>query len=229
MQGCALVREPAWAVGECRDVVWSTQCTHDDVIKWQHFSRYWPLVQGIHRSLVNSPHKGQWCGALMFSLICAWINCWVNNGEAGDLRCHHTHYDITVMGTHPSSIIAWNTKGFRKGHHKTWIEVVIPCINLIPNLYIALTAVIVYVTKRIPANFIASQMDTIVIQRTLLLACVNEPENILKSIKHKAISACTRVYNGHLTLLIWRVIWWNCFIEIWCNLLLGKCQNNLEC
>ena len=28
---------------------------HDDVIKWKHFSRYWPFVRGIHRSLVNSP------------------------------------------------------------------------------------------------------------------------------------------------------------------------------
>ena len=45
---------------------------HDDVIKWKHFPRYWPFVQGIHRSPVNSPHKGQWREALMFSLICAW-------------------------------------------------------------------------------------------------------------------------------------------------------------
>ena len=44
---------------------------HDDVIKWKHFPRYWPFVRGIHRSSVNSPHKGQWRGALMFSLICA--------------------------------------------------------------------------------------------------------------------------------------------------------------
>ena len=55
------------------------------------------FVRIIHRSLVNSPHKGQWGGALMFSLICPWINGWVNNREAGDLRCHHAHYDITVM------------------------------------------------------------------------------------------------------------------------------------
>ena len=53
---------------------------HDDVIKWKHFSRYWPFVRGIHRSPVNSPHKGQWRRALMFSLICIWINGWVNNG-----------------------------------------------------------------------------------------------------------------------------------------------------
>ena len=37
---------------------------------------------------VNSPHKRQWRGALMFSLICSWINDWVNNREAGDLRRH---------------------------------------------------------------------------------------------------------------------------------------------
>ena len=46
---------------------------------------------------VNSPHKGQWHWALMFSLICAWINDWVNNREAGDLRRHRGHYDVTVM------------------------------------------------------------------------------------------------------------------------------------
>ena len=48
-------------------------------------------------SPVNSPHKGQWRGALMFSLICAWTKGWVNNGEAGDLRRYRAHYDVTVM------------------------------------------------------------------------------------------------------------------------------------
>ena len=70
---------------------------HDDVIKWKHFPRNWPFVRGIHRSPVNSPHKGQWRGALMFSLICVWINDWVNNGEAGDLRRYRAHYDVIVM------------------------------------------------------------------------------------------------------------------------------------
>ena len=71
---------------------------HDDVIKWKHFLRYWPFVRGIHRSPVNSPHKGQWHGALMFSLICVWMNGWVNNDrEAGDLRRHRSHYDVIVM------------------------------------------------------------------------------------------------------------------------------------
>ena len=35
--------------------------------------------------------------ALMFSLICARINGWVNNRETGDLRRHHAHYDVIVM------------------------------------------------------------------------------------------------------------------------------------
>ena len=46
---------------------------------------------------VNSPHKGQCRGALMFSLICVWVNDWVNNREAGDLRRYRAHYDVIVM------------------------------------------------------------------------------------------------------------------------------------
>ena len=70
---------------------------HDDVIKWKYFPRNWPFVREIHRSPVNFPHKGQWRGALMFSLIYARINDWVNNREAGDLRRQHGHYDVIVM------------------------------------------------------------------------------------------------------------------------------------
>ena len=64
---------------------WSSTSAHDDVIKWKH------------RSPVNSPRKGQWRGALMFSLICIWISGWVNNREAGDLRRNHAYYDVIVM------------------------------------------------------------------------------------------------------------------------------------
>ena len=71
--------------------------SHDDVIKWKHFPRYWPFVRGIHQSPVNSPHKGQWRGALMLTLICARINGSVYNREAGDLRRNRVHYDVMVM------------------------------------------------------------------------------------------------------------------------------------
>ena len=84
--------------------IYHTISSHDadhrnttDVIKWKYFLRYWRFVRGIHRSPVNSPHKGQWREALMFSLICARINGWVNTGEADDLRRHRNHHDVTVI------------------------------------------------------------------------------------------------------------------------------------
>ena len=81
------------------------------------------FVRRIHRGPVNSPHKwpvtlkmfpfddvimqmetfsdkGQWRGALEFSLIWVWINGSVNNREAGDFRRYRAHYDVTVV---------WNT------------------------------------------------------------------------------------------------------------------------
>ena len=70
---------------------------HDDIIKWKHFPCYWPFVWGIHRSPVDSQHKGQWRRALMFSFICVCLNDLVNNLGAGDLRCYHAHYDVIVM------------------------------------------------------------------------------------------------------------------------------------
>ena len=63
------------------------------------FRVYWPFVRGIHRSPVNSSQKGQWRGALMFSLNCVWINGWVNDRGAGDFRRYRTHYDVIVMIT----------------------------------------------------------------------------------------------------------------------------------
>ena len=76
---------------------WWGALIHIDVMTWKHFPRYSAFVRGIHRSPVNSPHKGQWRGALMFCLICVWINDWVHNHEAGDLRRHRAHHDVIVM------------------------------------------------------------------------------------------------------------------------------------
>ena len=74
---------------------------NDDVIKWKHFPRDWPFVRGIHRSPVKSLHNAQWCGALVFSLICAWINACVHSREAGDLRRHRVNYDVNVTDERP--------------------------------------------------------------------------------------------------------------------------------
>ena len=78
--------------------IWKCRKTyHNDVIKWKLCSRNWPFVRGIHRSRWIPRTKGQWRGTLIFSLICVWINSWVNNREAGDLRRHRGHYDVSVM------------------------------------------------------------------------------------------------------------------------------------
>ena len=61
------------------------------------FSALLALCAGNSPVPVKSPHKGQWRGALMFSLICARMNDWVNNREAGDLRRYRGHYDVIVM------------------------------------------------------------------------------------------------------------------------------------
>ena len=82
----------------------------DVFLWWRHqmepFSALLALCAGNSPVPVNSPHKGQWRGALMFSLICAWINDWVNNREAGDLRRYTGHYDVNVMSLMP----AWTSR-----------------------------------------------------------------------------------------------------------------------
>ena len=104
---------------------------HDDVIKWKHFPRYWPFVRGLNRSPVNSPHKGQWHGVLMFSLICAWIYGWVNNGEAGELKRHCTHYDVTVMRN--QTAVAKHNYRDLAGQRMIYALPNKPCCSHVPN------------------------------------------------------------------------------------------------
>ena len=102
---------------------------------WRHqmepFPLYWPFVWGIHQSPVNSPHKGQWRGTLMFSLICAWTNGWVNNRDAADLRRYRDHYDVTVLTcgslertaiVTSKSIVEWNIFRVRVGLGAGWVD-----------------------------------------------------------------------------------------------------------
>ena len=62
-----------------------------------NFFRVTGLLRGVHRSVLNSPRKGQWGGALMFSFISAWTNGWVNSRDAEDLRRRRAHYDDIFM------------------------------------------------------------------------------------------------------------------------------------
>ena len=94
-------------VYECCNVQLSSQLGHwllliISVIAWwchqmDMFSALLALYVGNSPVTVNSPHKGQWRGALRFSLICACTNDRVNNRKAGDLRHHCAHYDGSVM------------------------------------------------------------------------------------------------------------------------------------
>ena len=85
-----------------------TWALYYDVIKWKHFPRYWPFVRGIHRWPLDSPYKGEWRRALMFSLICAWTNGWANNWDASDLTRHRAHYYVTVMHWYEIGVKASN-------------------------------------------------------------------------------------------------------------------------
>ena len=68
-------------------------CRH----QMETFSALLAICAGNSPVPVNSPHKDQWRWALMFTLIYARINGWVNNREAGDLRRYPDHYDVIVM------------------------------------------------------------------------------------------------------------------------------------
>ena len=69
--------------------------------RWRHQIHTFSFVRGIHWSPVDYLLKGQWRGALMFSLICTCINGWVNNRDAGELRHHGAHYDVTEIIRYP--------------------------------------------------------------------------------------------------------------------------------
>ena len=92
---------------------------------WRHqmetFSALLAICVG--NSLVPGEFPTQRHGALMFTLICAQINGWVNNREAGDLRCHRAYYDVIVMWGHsvsdtlelcnmePQAMLCWHLHG----------------------------------------------------------------------------------------------------------------------
>ena len=134
-----------WHLASSRNMkhVLNTPDRHDDVIKWRHFPRYWPFVRGIHRSPVNSPHKDQWHGVLMFSLICAWINGWVNYREAGDLRRHCAHHDFTVMVVFCTP----NTKTTEEAVPRRWAIIGILYGPRKKNQHILLSAGLIHLQK----------------------------------------------------------------------------------
>ena len=98
--------------------------THDDVMACKHmmtssngniFRVTGPLCREVpdHRWIPRTQRPVT--RSFGVSLICAWIHGWVNNPEAGDLRRHRAHYDVTVMDPHiagPLRVIHWLPVGF---------------------------------------------------------------------------------------------------------------------
>ena len=79
---------------------------HDTVSCWCYRLSWWRQQIGKFSACLvlcdwnpplDSPHKGQWRGAVVFSLICAWTNGWKNSRDNGNLRRHRDHYDVIVM------------------------------------------------------------------------------------------------------------------------------------
>ena len=57
----------------------------------------------------------------IFFFISAWTNSWANNGDAGALRPHRAHYDVTVMylarpGPCVTNVFATRRKNFSQWH-----------------------------------------------------------------------------------------------------------------
>ena len=92
-------------------ILWKSISLH---LWWRHqmetFSAFQALCAG------NSPVTGEFPAqkpvtrSFMFSLICVWMNDWVNNYEAGDFRRHGGHYGVTVMFVSNDRIIHWRVK-----------------------------------------------------------------------------------------------------------------------
>ena len=106
-----------------------------------HFLQVQHWSQLLQTYCSNSCHKGHWCGALMFSLICAWIYGWVNNREAGDLRYHCAHHDVTVIYRTLMNADYWHWKLYQRVWSSWWFRAVnmkVPIIkqNLTPYLQI---------------------------------------------------------------------------------------------
>ena len=99
------------------------------IVWWRHqmetFSALLALCEG--NSPVTGefpPHKGQECGALMLSLICAWTNYWANNGDTGDLRRHRAHNDVNEMANLKKTCNFGVSIVSANGHARWW-----PCLG----------------------------------------------------------------------------------------------------
>ena len=78
-----------------RELSWPSD-TH-----WLFLKTWWRLrIKTFFEGLC----EGQWRGALIIFLSCAWTNGWANNRVAGDLKRHRAHYDVAVINSSETQI-----------------------------------------------------------------------------------------------------------------------------
>ena len=121
-------------------VHWYFADSHDDAIKWKHFPRYWSFVRGIPPSQVLTRS-----GAFMFSLICAWINSWVNKqfskqsyGSWSEMTSHSLwrHCNVNGRGGQVKPLLfmrvklPWSTwyPSITADDIKRWNTIIMQCI-----------------------------------------------------------------------------------------------------
>ena len=70
---------------------------YDDVMKWKQYPRYWSFCGKFtsHRWILRT--KANDAELCCFVWFVSWINGWVINREAGDLRRHRSPFDVIVM------------------------------------------------------------------------------------------------------------------------------------
>ena len=78
----------------------------DDVIKLRHFPLYWPL-KGNSLAIGDFPAQRPLTRSFDVSFDLRLKYGWANNREAGDLRRHCAHYDVTVMIKRLTNIIKY--------------------------------------------------------------------------------------------------------------------------
>ena len=76
----------------------------------------------------------------MFSLICFWINDWVNNREAGDVKRYRTYYDVIVLAQWTSDDIFWHKHHWLFAHRLPTNSLLKGTITLSFDISIAVTA-----------------------------------------------------------------------------------------
>ena len=100
--GNCVIDNIAWDATETRrgtvldKITYKGHRRHTMTSSMEKFSALLALCEG--NPPVDSPHKGQWCGVLMFCLICAWTNGWAaNNRDTCDMRRLRAHHDVTCI------------------------------------------------------------------------------------------------------------------------------------